>query len=202
MRKYQYGLDRGRVYVQNGAPLPWTGLSQVEDKRVNTEITPLYDDGIKYDLLSEPVATGIKVNCYNYPSALDGVTGFALDDHGILYDEQPLGYFSFSYRVMTDNGYKIILVFNVMAVPGNFANETMEKSPSPAMFSFDGEAVPIRSNGRIVSRMELDTDRVSKKLMSAFLTATDKAPMNKIIGALSSFKSESDLIAKLRTASS
>ena len=202
MRKYQYGVDRGRVYIQNGSPLPWTGLTQVEDKRMNAEVTPLYDDGIKYDLLSEPVATGIKVNCYNYPSALDGVTGFALDDHGILYDEQPLGYFSFSYRVMTDTGYKIILIFNVMAVPGNYTHETMEKQPSPASFTFDGEAVPIKSNGRLVSRMELDTDRVSKPLMEAFLHAIDNKPMHKIVWALYNFESEADLIDKLRSESS
>lgn len=202
MRKYQYGVDRGRVYIQNGSPLPWTGLSQVEDKRLNTQVIPLYDDGIKYDILSEPVSTGIKISCYNYPSALDGVTGFELDDHGILYDEQPLGYFSFSYRVMTDVGYKIILLFNVMATPGNYTYSTMEKYPAPELFTFEGESVPIRSNGRIVSRMELDTALVSKPLMEAFLTATDKAPMNKIVGALHSFTTESDLIAKLRTASS
>lgn len=201
MRKYQHGLDRGRVYVQNGRPLPWTGLAQVEDKRLNVEVTPLYDDGIKYDLLSEAASTGVKINCYNYPSALDGVTGFALDDHGILYDEQPLGFFSFAYRSMTDTGYKIIVVFNVMAVPGNVVHETMEKTPSPTMFSFDGEAVPITSNGRIVSRIELDTDRVSKSLMVEFLKALDKAPMSRIIQSLYTFKTESDLIAKLRAAS-
>lgn len=202
MRKYQYGVDRGRVYIQNDTPLPWTGLTQVEDKRLNAEITPLYDDGIKYDILSEPVSTGVKISCYNYPSALDGVTGFALDDHGILYDEQPLGYFSFAYRVMTDVGYKIIIMFNVMAIPGNYSHSTMEKNPSPGLFTFEGECVPIRSNGRLVSRIELDTDRVSKPLMDAFIVATDEAPMDLIIDALSSFNSESDLIDKLRTASS
>mgnify|MGYP007103976506 CR=1 FL=1 len=201
MRKYQHGLDRGRVYIQNSRPLPWTGLVQVEDKRTNVDVIPLYDDGIKYDLLSEAISTGVKINCYNYPSALDGVTGFALDDHGILYDEQPLGFFSFAYRSMTDTGYKIIVVFNVMAVPGNVVHETVEDAPHPTMFSFDGEAVPIVSNGRIVSRIELDTDRVSKSLMEAFLKALDNAPMSKIIKSLYTFKTERDLIDKLRTAS-
>jgi len=69
------------------------------------------------------------------------------------------------------------------------------------MFSFDGEAVPIVSNGRIVSRIELDTDRVSKSLMEAFLKALDNAPMSKIIKSLYTFKTERDLIDKLRTAS-
>lgn len=199
MKKYQYGIDRGRAYVQNTEPLPWTGLTQVEDKRLNTDIMPLYDDGIKYDLLSEPSTTGVKINCYNYPSALDSVTGLALDDRGILYDEQPLGYFSFSYRVMTDTGYKIIIMFNVMAAPGNHVHDTMEKQPSPALFSFEGEAVPIKSNGRHVARIELDTDRVSDALMSGFLDALDNKPMHHIIWALYKFDSEEELIDKLRT---
>lgn len=202
MKKYQYGVDRGRVYVQNLGPIPWTGLTQVEDKRMNTEIIPLYDDGIKYDLLSQPSTTGVKITCYNYPSALDGVTGLALDAHGILYDEQPLGYFSFSYRVMTDTGYKIIVMFNVMAAPGNYVHDTMDKQPSPALFSFEGEAVPIESNGRYVSRIELDTDRVSQSLMSAFLDALDTKPMHHIVLAMYQFKTERDLIDRLRSASS
>lgn len=204
MSKYQYGLDMGRVFVNNGKPIPWTGLSQVEDKRLNAELIPIYHDGIRYDTISEPMPTGVKITCYTYPSALDAVTGFYMDDVGILYDQQPLEYFSFSYRVLTDDGYKIVIIFNIKAIPGNYTATTMEKTPSPQLFTFDGECTPIPrpkniDEGRIItgvhhfSRMEFDSTRLSKDLMDSLVRALDKAPMTLLIPVFMTFTSEDDL---------
>lgn len=196
--RYQYGLDRGRLFVDNGPSLPWTGLAQVEDKRLDTTTTPLYDDGVKYDILSTPIATGLKVVCYSYPSALDSVTGFRLDSFGILYDEQPLGFFSFAYRIMTEKGYKIVVIFNVMASPSNLASVTMDTKVDPQQFTFDGECVPTIVNGRRVARMEFDSTKVSSSLMDAVGYALDNLTMAEIQQAFYTFNTERELIDKLR----
>ena len=208
MSKYQYGLDMGRVFVNNDKPIPWTGLSQVEDKRLNAELIPIYHDGIRYDTISEPMPTGVKITCYTYPSALDAVTGFYMDDVGILYDQQPLGYFSFSYRVLTDVGYKIVILFNIKAIPGNYTATTMEKQPSPQLFTFDGECVPIpitmerteRGPAIVdyVSRVEFDSSRFSEEFMSTLIRALDVIRLQDLVWSLEDSFSAEDLFYKLK----
>lgn len=208
MSKYQYGLDMGRVFINNDKPIPWTGLSQVEDKRLNAELIPIYHDGIRYDTISEPMPTGVKITCYTYPSALDTVTGFYMDDVGILYDQQPLGYFSFAYRVLTDVGYKIVILFNIKAIPGNYTAMTMEKQPSPQLFTFDGECVPIpitvgRSVGgfpivKHVSRVEFDSSRFSEEFMSTLIRGLDVIELQRLVMILENSESVDDILYMLK----
>lgn len=197
-RQYQYGVNQGILFPSNGAGIPWNGLVKVEDKKLNLNVTSIYDDGIKYDMISDPVESGVKIDCYSYPSALDGLTGYDMDPFGILYDEQELGFFSFSYRVETESGYKRLVYFNVMAVPSNVSNSTVERNVAPTSYSFDGECVPVQIGDRRTARLELDSRNVSKELMDAFEYSLTTRTIEDLVLALSTSKTEDDLIANLR----
>ena len=187
-RPYQYGLSKGILFPNNGVGIPWNGLTKVEDKKLNLEVTPIYNDGVKYDILSDPVESGVKIDCYAYPSALDGLTGFDMDSFGILYDEQELGFFSFAYRVESDSGYKRIVYFNIMATPSDVSNVTMETSPSPLTYTFDGECVPVQIGKRRTARIEMDSSRVSKKLIDAFEYALTNKTIQDVVVAMGGSK--------------
>lgn len=198
-KPYQYGVSQGILYPTNGAGIPWNGLTKVEDKKLNLNVTSIYDDGIKYDIISDRVESGVKIDCYSYPSALDGLTGYDMDPFGILYDEQELGFFSFAYRVETDIGYKRMVYFNVMASPSDISNQTMESTVTPVTYSFEGECVPVRVRDRRTARIELDSRHVSRDLMDAFEHALTTKTIEDVVNAMSQSKREDDLIAKLRS---
>jgi hypothetical protein len=100
-RLYEYGVDRGVLYISDEGVL-WPGLGSVEEQVVGGETSQLYYDGVKTLDLVAGEDFSLNVASYIYPDALD--------DGGI---------FGFSYRSKNGDGYKIHLVYNVVAVPGS-----------------------------------------------------------------------------------
>lgn len=99
---YDFGVDRGVVYFSDGSIEAWTGLVDVKESPSSVLSKITYRDGIRVVNLSREDSYSATVDAYTYPPELLGRS-----------------LFGFSYRVMTDTGYRIHVVYNVRAEPSS-----------------------------------------------------------------------------------
>ena len=148
-RLYQTGIDRGVLYLQDGKVAVWNGLINVEES-ANSELKSFYLDGVKYlENLSPSDFLG-KLTAFTYPDEFDLVNGLSYVAPGMTLYEQPPKSFNLSYRSRigndiegTDFGYKIHILYNVVANPESHAFETITDSDvQPIQFSWNLTGTP------------------------------------------------------------
>jgi hypothetical protein len=133
-RIFQSGVDRGVLYLQDGTVVAWNGLTSVEESS-SGELKSFYIDGVKYleNLTSRDYVGHLKA--FTYPDEFDSVNGIATVVEGFEAYEQPSKSFNLSYRTRigndfdgTDYGYKIHILYNVLAQPDSYAYATSDDS--------------------------------------------------------------------------
>ena len=142
------------MYLKDGTAVPWNGLVSVDDG-VKSEITPVYLDGVKVSASATPGEFDGKLTAFTYPDEFDQVTGITETDSGLFYHEQPPKSFHLSYRTKIGNdvmgdayGYKIHVLYNLLATPESHTFETLGGSSAPSPFSWSLAGVPPRIVGR------------------------------------------------------
>jgi hypothetical protein len=146
-RFFEAGVDRGVLYLKDKA-VPWNGLTSVEEI-VARDSKSFYQDGIKYldsQVLSEYAAT---LKAYTYPDEFDEVVGIATDGHGLYIHDQRPKTFNLCYRTKIGNdldgldyGYRLHLLYNLMAIPSNVPYGTVESNATPIEFSWALSSTP------------------------------------------------------------
>lgn len=133
-RTYQVGIDRGVLYLQDGRVAVWNGLVDVEESP-SSELKSFFLDGIKYLENLSPADFIGKLKAFTYPDEFDSVNGIATVAPGLSYHEQPPKSFSLSYRTKVgndidgeDHGYKIHILYNLLATPDTYAYITLQDS--------------------------------------------------------------------------
>lgn len=97
-REYENGVDRGVFFGPHGAEA-WSGLVSVAENTPDIRTRVVYRDGVKtVNQRAEDSFSGT-IEAYTYPPAL----------------ENKRLVFGFSYRVPTEDSYKIHLVYNCLA---------------------------------------------------------------------------------------
>lgn len=153
-RTYQTGIDRGVLYLHDGRAVPWNGLIGVEESS-NSELKSFYLDGVKYLENLTPGDFLAKLKAFTYPDEFDDVNGIVTPAPGLSYHEQPPKSFNLSYRTKigndvdgTDHGYKIHILYNLLAVPDSKSYETLQGSDISAVeFSWALTGTPVRATG-------------------------------------------------------
>jgi hypothetical protein len=132
-RVYQTGIDHGVLYLHDGTVVPWNGLVDVEES-TSQELKSFFLDGVKYlENLSPGDFLG-KLKAFTYPDEFDQVNGIAKVAPGLAYYEQPPKSFNLSYRTRIGNdldddfGYKIHILYNIIANPDPYAYTTDKDS--------------------------------------------------------------------------
>lgn len=142
-RRYEEGVDRGVLYFAERESVVWDGLIGVDENPNVSRPTPLYFDGIVYNMQQETPEPTLTVRSFTYPYMLeDHVLGLT-DGRtlvGTLEENQPFG---FTYRSMTNHGYKIHLVYNVVATIDSVLYTTVNESASMEPFSFTLHTSPV-----------------------------------------------------------
>lgn len=140
-RLYQTGVDRGVLYLKDGTVVPWNGLTSVEDN-TNFDLNSYYLDGIKIlDHVTPGDFVG-KLSAFTYPDEFDQVLGIVPVVMGLSLHEQPPKSFHLSYRTRIGNdldddyGYKIHLLYNLVAVPDSHKFESRKNQNDPGEFSW------------------------------------------------------------------
>jgi hypothetical protein len=174
-RTYEAGLDRGVIYVEDGAAVAWSGLVSVEDGGEST-LKEYYIDGIKYLAMVSPRDWKGTLTAITYPDEFAALIGIAELGDGLYVDSQAPGRFHLSYRTMvstpetdTKQHYKIHLIYKVMASLGGFTNETLTSdAASLDGFEFELAAVPIKIPGyRPSAHIILDTREIDDVSLAA-----------------------------------
>lgn len=138
-RIYQTGVDHGVLYLHDGTVAVWNGIVDVEEAS-SSELKSFYLDGVKYLENLTPGDFVGKLKALTYPEAFEAVNGIAVLAPGLSYHDQPVKSFSLSYRTRVGNdiegpdyGYKIHILYNVIANPESHAFSSFTDSAIQAI---------------------------------------------------------------------
>lgn len=147
-RTYQAGVDRGVLYPHDGPAIPWNGLIGMEESS-NSELKAYYLDGVKYLENLSPGEFQGKLKALMYPEEFEEISGLAIVTPGLILHEQKPKSFSLSYRTLvgnyadgTDYGYKIHLLYNLLAQPDTRSYQTLSNVVQPMEFSWSLTGTP------------------------------------------------------------
>ncbi len=176
-RTYQTGVDRGVLYLPGENAVAWNGLTSIEEK-VNRDVNSYYLDGVKYLEHQLPGDFSASLKAFTYPDEFDLVNGVAAEGNGLfIHDQKPIS-FGLSYRTLigddisgTDRGYKIHLLYNILAVPDNSSYETLDAQAAPITFGWSLSGTPVATPGyRPTSHISLDSTKMDSDLLAIFET--------------------------------
>lgn len=172
-RFFETGIDRGVLYPPEGPAVSWNGLTQVTENRIR-ETKPYYIDGIKY--LEHHVAGSYaaKLQALTYPYVLDNLLGIAEFAPGVFLHDQRARMFNLSYRTKLGNdlegidlGYRIHLLYNIIASPSDVAFASLGDAVTPAPFEWDLKGVPATMYGiRPTSHISFDSRLIAAGFLS------------------------------------
>ena len=141
-RTYQTGVSRGVLYTQDGDVAVWNGLTSVEESST-AEIKSFYLDGVKYLDNLVPGDFSGSLKAFTYPDEFEEAIGVVDVAPGLYYHDQPSRSFNLSYRTTVGNdlsgmeyGYKIHLLYNVIANPDTTVFETLRDEAAALEFSW------------------------------------------------------------------
>lgn len=195
-RFYETGVDHGVLYLttDEGAGTKyneahaWNGLTAVTESPSGAEPSPLYADNIKYLNLVSLEEFGATIEAYTYPDAFavcDGTYavpangGLAGNLSGINISQQPRKTFGLSYRTRVGNdekydayGYKLHLMYGVLAAPSEKAYSTVNDSPEAITFSWSVTTTAMSFGDdhpelKPTSLIAIDSTRATKTFMAS-----------------------------------
>ena len=147
-RTYQTGVDRGVLYPHDGPPVPWNGFIGVEESP-KSELKAYYLDGVKYLEDLSPGEFQGKLKAFTYPEEFDEISGLSIVTPGLILSEQKPKSFNLSYRTFIgnpidglDHGYKIHILYNLLADPDTVSYQTVSDAVNPIEFSWNLTGTP------------------------------------------------------------
>lgn len=146
-RFFETGIDRGVLFTVEGVAVPWNGLTGISEN-TTSEVKSYWLDGVKYLDHHVPGSYSAKLEAFTYPDTLDELTGTAPYAPGVYLHDQKARVFHLSYRTGVGNdldqelGYKIHVIYNVMAVPSSSGLATVADTVEPAKMSWDLSGTP------------------------------------------------------------
>lgn len=150
-RYFETGVDRGVLYLDGIAGVPWNGMVGMSESPNGGEATPYYIDGIKYSNQSSPEEFEGTLEAFTYPEEFALCDGTAYMAIGLFITQQKRRSFGFSYRTRigndvdgTDRGYKIHIVYNAMANPSEKDYTSISDEVEPTTFSWDISTTPVK----------------------------------------------------------
>jgi len=183
-REFETGVDRGVLYLNGQAGVPWTGLTSVELAPEGGGTKSYYLDGEKILLVSAREEFGATINAFTYPPQFSECDGSRSIRNGLSLRQQRRKPFGFSWRTMVGNdlnpeaGYKIHLVYNAMVEPSNRTHETATDTVDPTPFSWPVKTKPPVVPGyKRTSHVEIDsrtTDPNVLAILEEALYGTDE----------------------------
>lgn len=177
-RTYETGVDRGVLYVRDSPPVPWNGIvSVVEHPGASSK--PYYLDGIKYMERFVQGDFAATLQAFTYPDMLDYLSGVPTFIPGLRLHDQRSRLFDFSYRTKVgddldpDAGYKIHILYNVLAIPSDKTYNTLGQTATVAPFQWELKGTPdaSRSGIRPTGHVSVDTREMAPINLTTLETA-------------------------------
>lgn len=151
---YETGVKKGVLYVASGTAYPkgvaWNGLSGVTESPSGAEATAIYADDSKYLNLYSAEEFKATIEAYTYPDEFAECDGSVNFENGMCIGQQLRKTFGICYRTIIGNdidnnnyGYKLHLVYGLMASPSERAFSTTNDSPEAISFSWECNSTPV-----------------------------------------------------------
>lgn len=152
-RIFETGIDRGVIYVANGAAYPkgvaWNGLTGVDETPEGAEANDKYADNIKYLSIYSAETFKGTIKAFMYPDEFKVCNG-EVDVNGVTLGQQSRKSFGLCYRTIVgndtdgnDHGYKLHLVYGCHVAPSERSYETVNDSPDAIEFSWEFDTTPV-----------------------------------------------------------
>jgi hypothetical protein len=172
-RLFEAGLDRGVLYPPAGTPVAWSGLTSIEES-VDDDAVAFYIDGIKYldhEVLGDFSA---KLKAFTYPDEFEEFDGVKPIATGLLAHDQPAKSFGLSYRTQigndvdgSDHGYKIHILYNVLAVAESTTFASIAAETNPLEFAWTLLTTPDTATGyRPTAHLVIDSTEVNEYVLA------------------------------------
>lgn len=181
-RIYQTGVDRGVLYLHDGRVAVWNGLTSVEET-ASSELKSYHLDGVKYLEVLSPGDFLAKLKAITYPEEFDSVNGIVDVSPGLSYYDQPAKSFDLSYRTTigndldSDAGYKIHILYNILANPSSVTFNTLKDTVEPVEFEWSLSGTPEKvSRQRPTAHISIDSRETPSdilKILEATLYGTE-----------------------------
>lgn len=179
-RYYETGVKNGVLYVQDTtgaypAGVAWNGLTAVTESPSGAEATSLYADDIKYLNLYSAEEFGATIEAYTYPEEFGVCDGSAELAPGVSIGQQARKAFGMVYKTTVGNdiqgndfGYKLHLLYGLMASPTEKAYATINDSPEANTFSWEVTSTPVSvANFKPTSCLTIDSTKADKDKLAA-----------------------------------
>lgn len=167
-RTFESGLDKGVLYLPDGSGVAWNGLTAVIEN-FNKETTSVYYDGRKINELVSLGEFSANMKAITYPDEFITLEGFGEAKPGFYLNNQATQTFGLCYRTQVGNdmegaeaGYKIHILYNVVASPKEKTYATFSADPNLIEFEWDIFAIPEDIEGfsptahLIIDSLEID----------------------------------------------
>ena len=182
-RIYETGVDHGVLYVMDedgyGRGVPWNGLTSVTESPSGAESNKQYADNIVYLNLVSAEEFGGTNEAFTCPPEFSACDGLAAPSDGLTVGQQTRSTFGLSYRTKIGNdlagqdaGYKLHLVYGLLASPSEKAYQTVNDSPEAMTLSWEVTSTPIPVNDALKPTSIITVD--STKVDAADLAALEK----------------------------
>lgn len=173
-RLFESGIDRGALYPRYGTPVPWIGLTGLEENFGQDASNPVYFDGVKIrddETVGDFVGT---LSAFTYPDEFAALEGMRMLAPGFYADDQQGGYFDLSFRTRIGNdiegedyAYKLHIIHNLVVTPAQRGRETHTEEIAPTSFQWEISATPSLFPGfRPTSHVIFDSTRLDPFLMA------------------------------------
>ena len=158
-RHYETGVSQGVIYqIDSNGDYPlgvaWNGLISVTESPSGAEPKPIYADNIKYINMMSAEEFGATIEAYTYPVEMEACDGSATMTAGMAIGQQERKIFGMVYKTIIGNdadgdshGYKLHLVYGLLAAPSEKNYQTVNDSPEAIAFSWEVSSTPASVTG-------------------------------------------------------
>ena len=182
-RIYETGVDHGVLYVMDedgyGRGVPWNGLTSVTESPSGAESNKQYADNIVYLNLVSAEEFGGTIEAFTCPPEFGACDGLAAPSNGLTVGQQTRSTFGLSYRTKVgddltgqDAGYKLHLVYGLLASPSEKAYQTVNDSPEAMTLSWEVTSTAVQVNDALKPTSIITVD--STKVDAADLAVLEK----------------------------
>lgn len=175
-RFFEAGVDQGVFYKTDGTGVVWNGLTSVDEALSGGEARPYYLDGVKYINSAAPEDFGGTIKAFTYPEEFAEYDGTVDLYDGLSVNLQKRKPFGLSYRTLIGNdtkgknlGYKIHIIYNVLAAPAQKSFSTLGSNIDPLTFSWAFTTTPVFVSAGLAytAHVTIDSTKVGAGLVRA-----------------------------------
>lgn len=185
-KKFEAGVDHCVLYpLTNGAynhGVAWNGITGITESPEGGDAQDFYADNIKYGSLRGAENFGGTIECYTYPDEWKGCDGRADLADGVTFNQQSRKIFGLSYRTLIGSdtmelgaGYTLHIIYGCTASPSSKSRSTVNESPEAGTMSYEFKTTPVNvskiANAKATSHIEIDSTKVSSKVLAAIEAA-------------------------------